>query len=34
MPKLVADVVEPGTLANVDQPVLRIDAELELRDDA
>jgi len=31
MPKLVANVVEPGTLANADQPLLRVDGELELR---
>lgn len=31
MPKLIADVVEPGTLAATDQPLVMIDEELDLR---
>ena len=31
MPKLIADVVEPGRLSTSEQPVLRIDGDLQLR---
>ena len=31
VPKLIADIVEPGTLAATDQPSLSIDEEIELR---
>lgn len=31
MPKLIADVIEPGRLSTAEQPVLRIGDELELR---